>query len=480
MAQATNSSAALFALLYAAAALFHIAWTPIITAPPALSDPALWLLGSLVGAAGAVLHRPTAGGRLLALASVQLLDVTYALPAVPNHWLLTGMVSLTIVGAARGVMRRGPRWRVPLGELYQRVIPPVRWAAACFYFFTFFHKLNTDFLNPGASCAVRFLEHTLAPFGAIQLAALPGVGAGVIAVVLVSELGLAVGLAIPQWRERACWLGAGFHLVLALDAPHVFYNFSAVMYAILWACLPEEKAAAVARRVAGRTGRGWVVGSYALVVALAWWVETGAVRVLAFGLSAVWLAFVITLLSRAGLLGRRNVLQGPRRGRRAAVRRKRRAGPGRGAGAAAVGLLIVPGLVVLNGLSPYLGLKTRTAWQMYSNLNLSSTSSNHYLIPYSLDLGGYLADSVHLVATSHPTLRAQYVHPGRRATWFELRRSIAQHPDIQLAYIRPGHPPKAFGPVGEDAPRKTLGLAVLEKLLIFRPVGAGMGQVCDW
>ena len=41
-----------------------------------------------------------------------------------------------------------------------------------------------------------------------------------------AELALAVGLAIPRWQKAACVLGAGFHMVLALDAPHIFYNFS--------------------------------------------------------------------------------------------------------------------------------------------------------------------------------------------------------------------------------------------------------------
>lgn len=392
--RAAEEAGAVFSLLFAAAALFHIAWTPIIQRPPALSDPTLWLLGALVGTAGAVIHRPAAGGRLLALAGVQLLDVTYSLPAVPNHWLLTGIVSLAIVGAATAGALRGGRAGLQLGELYQTLTPPVRLSAVIFYFFTFFHKLNADFLNPDVSCAVRFLEHTLAPFGAVGLATLPGVGAGIITATLLSELGLAVGLAVPQWRARACLLGAGFHLVLALDAAHVFYNFSAVMFAVLWVCLPVETAGRLARRVAGRTGRGQFLGSYAAVVSAAWWVEAGAARVLAFGLSAVWLAFAITLLSRGGLLGRCNVLHYGRSGKRGGGRERR---TGKRRRAAAGRLLLVPILVVLNGMAPYMGLKTRTAWQMYSNLNLSASRSNHLIVPYSLDMGGFLADSARIL-----------------------------------------------------------------------------------
>ena len=193
----------------------------------------------------------------------------------------------------------------------------------------------------------------------------------------------------------------------------------------------------------------------------------------AFGFAGLWLAFALTLLSRAGILGRCNVAQIAR----AACRWPARPAPlapieARPGRRCAGVLLLVPALVVLNGLSPYLGLKTRTAWQMYSNLNLDAATSNHYLIPYSLDIGGFLADSVRILATSDPALREGYVQTGQRITWFELRRYVGQHPVQELTYVRPARAVGSFGLAAEDAPRKTLGQAGLEKLLIFRPVGA--------
>jgi len=413
------------------------------------------------------------------LAIVQLLDVAYSLPFVPNHWLLTGIVSLTILGAATIGALRGGAAAPQLGALYQTLTPPVRCSAVIFYFFTFFHKLNADFLNPDVSCAVRFFERTVSPFPA--LAALPGMGAAVIWATLTVELFLAVGLAVPRWRSAACLLGVGFHLLVALDAAGVFYNFSAVMFAVLWVCLPAARAARLARQPSGRCGRWHFLGGYALIVGLAWWFPAEAWRVTAFGFSGLWLAFAITLLSRAGLLGRCHVW----RFARAVGRSRGRPTPhapieARPSRWVAGVLILLPALVLLNGLSPYLGLKTRTAWQMYSNLNLDAAASNHYLIPYSLDIGGFLADSVRILATSDPVLNAEYVHTGRRITWFELRRYVGQHPVKELTYVRPARTAGPFGPAEEDTPRKTWGRAVLEKLLIFRPLGAASAGVCDW
>ena len=475
----SHTPATLFALLYAVAVLLHIAWPPVLLLRPTFAAPPFWLLSSLVLAAVAVIHRPTSVGRLLGLAIVQLLDVAYYLPGVPNHWLLTWIVSLAIIGAATTGALRGDRAGLQLGALYQTLTPPVRLSAVIFYFFTFFHKLNADFLNPDVSCAVRFFERAVSPFPA--LSALPGMGPVVIGATLAVELLLAVGLAVPRWRWAACLLGMGFHMLLALDAAHVFYNFSAVMFAVLWVCLPASRAARLARQPGGRFGRFHFLGGYALIVGLAWWFPAEAWRVTAFGFSGLWLAFTLTLLSRAGLLGRCNVVQLARamcRSRaRPAPRAPIEAHPTRWVAGV---LLLVPALVLLNGLSPYLGLKTRTAWQMYSNLNLDAATSNHFIIPYSLDIGGFLADSVRILATSDPVLSTEYVQTGRRITWFELRRYVGQHPVKELTYVRPARTAGPFGPAEEDAPRKTRGRAVLEKMLIFRPVGAASAGVCDW
>ena len=471
--------ATLFALLFAVAVLLHIVWPPVFQLHPTFAPPPPWLLSGLVLAAVAVIHRPTSVGRLLCLATIQILDVAYHLPFVPNHWLLTGILSLAILGAAAAVSLSDGRPAVRLGAVYQTLTPFVRYSSVIFYFFTFFHKLNNDFLNPATSCAVIFFEQTLTPLG---LSALPGTGHGVIFGTLAVELALAVGLALPRWQQAACLLGVGFHMLLALDAPHIFYNFSAVMFAVLWVCLPASTATAwTARGAGGIFGRLHFLGIYALIVVLCWWFPTEAGRVTAFGFSGLWLGFAITLLNRAGLLGRRNLFLLARASRRSSalplpVGPVERSHGRRYAGV----LLLLPALVLLNGLSPYLGLKTRTAWQMYSNLNLSPHDSNHYLIPYSLDLGGFLADAVRLTATTDPTLESQYMRAGELITWHELRRYVAQHPDIWLGYTRNGRPPKAFGPAAEDAALKAPRLGVVGKLLIFRPLGPQAGAICDW
>ena len=473
----TAAPATLFALLFAVAVLLHIVWPPVFQLHPTFAPPPTWLLTGLVLAAVAVIHRPASVGRLLGLAAVQILDVAYYLPFVPNHWLLTGILSLAILGAGGVVAVRARFAAVQLGDLYQTLTPSVRISAAVFYFFTFFHKLNADFLNPDVSCAVRFFEQTVSPFG---LAALPGAGQAVILGTLTAELALAVGLAIPRWQKAACVLGAGFHLLLALDAPHIFYNFSSVMFAVLWVCLPASTAAEAARQT-GILPRFAFLSVYLLLVLLFWAWPAYSWKLMAYGFSALWLAWALILLNGVGLGQRRGLFLFARTARRSSPPPAPAAPVERFQGRRYAGvLLLLPALVFINGASPYLGLKTRTAWQMYSNLMLSPYDSNHYLIPFSLDVGGFMADAVRLTATTDPTLGSQYMQTGQLITWHELRRYVSQHPEIQLAYTRTGRPPKAFGPAEEDAALKAPGLGVVGKLLIFRPLGPQAGAICDW
>ena len=114
------------------------------------------------------------------------------------------------------------------------------------------------------------------------------------------------------------------------------------------------------------------------------------------------------------------------------------------------------------------------------HLNLDAAASNHFIIPYSLDIGGFLADSVRILATSDPVLGTEYVQTGRRITWFELRRYVAQHPVKELTYVRAGGQSGPGGRTTEDGPLKSWKRRMLEKLLIFRPIGASSAGVCDW
>lgn len=379
------------------------------------------------------------------------------------------MVNATILGAAGLLAHRAGRPAVQLTRPYETLTPAVRAAVVVFYFFTFFHKLNAGFVDPATSCAGVFFGQILTLFA---LPALPALVRPVILTVLVIEGLLVLGLAVARWRWAACVLGLGFHLVLVLDAFQFFYNFSAVMVALLWVCVPRAiaqglvtRARPVRRRPRFQATRYHFLGAYAAFVCLCWAFPAWSWQVAAYGFTALWLACMAALIvsAWAGWQGRAEA-----RGSRQPSARP------------AVALLLLPLLVFVNGVSPYLGVKLRAAWQMYSNLNVDAAQSNHYLIPRSLDLGGFLADSVWITATSDAALDREYGRPGARITWFELRRYLAHRPDTLLMYVRAGQAPRILDRATPEPALRTPPPWLLRKLLLFRPFGSPAAALCDW
>ena len=474
-----SAAFSIFALLWAIAALLHIVWDNVLLH----SDPftSVGPLSEIVLAvsAAAVILRPSSVRRLLLLSAVQVLQVGYQLPFVPNHWLLTGCVNLTIVCAAMGLKARARQAALRSAELYQTFTPYVRLEVIIFYFFTFFHKLNADFIDPSSSCAVTFLGHMTDPF---SLPPLPALESLAIFVTLGVEGLLPIGLAIPRLWLPAVLLGAGFHFLLALDIIKIFYNFSSVMYALLWVCIPPSAAAVLAhvRRRLPRAVRGkpvlrsvvrlffnrfhFLVG-YLATLALCWWQPEVSLGLNILGFSLLWLALALTLFVAVGYAWRQ-----------LRARAADRPPPLRFTTSP---LLLIPLLVFLNGLGPYLGLKLRSAWQMYSNLSVDDAGSNHFLIPHSLDVGGFLADSVVIVSTSDSVLNERYVQTGARMTYFELRSYLVQRPAVRLAYIRSGRY-QEIARAGDSPEFSTRPHPLLRKLLTFRPLGRRAGEICDW
>ena len=129
-----SSAFSIFSLLWAIAALLHIIWDNVLLH----SDPftSVGPLSEIVLAlsAAAVILCPSSVRLLLVLSAVQVLQVGYQLPFVPNHWLLTGFVNLTILCAASSLKIRA--WRSPLrsSELYRTFTPYVRLEVIIFYF----------------------------------------------------------------------------------------------------------------------------------------------------------------------------------------------------------------------------------------------------------------------------------------------------------------------------------------------------------
>jgi hypothetical protein len=87
--------------------------------------------------------------------------------------------------------------------------------------------------------------------------------------------------------------------------------------------------------------------------------------------------------------------------------------------------LAVPGLVLVAGATPYLGLGTERALSMYSNLRTEGGRSNHLIVPAGLQPFPFQKDVVELRASSVPRLR-RLAAAGLVIPYAELRAILSR------------------------------------------------------
>lgn len=250
--------------------------------------------------------------------------------------------------------------------------------------------MNGTFFDAELSCAA-LMSSAVAWFDPSLLAGSWQVVPAIWGTVIV-EATLPVLLAIPRTRVAGLLLGGAFHLVLAL-AGNV--PFTAVMLAFYVAFLPPGLPAWAHAALSG--GRGFALVSRLRRVP--GWIEPVAFA----GLVGCWmggallspaepaiaealidngtrlLVVVAILLAAFGLTRWR--------ARPAAASAPRRAGRSLRLGHPVFVLGTL--LLVANALTPYLGLKTATSFNMFSNLRTEPGRWNHAFVPESVRIFGY-------------------------------------------------------------------------------------------
>lgn len=394
----------LFARMWAAAALAHLAGNPFyggVWPRPSAVGVALLAVGL---AAVVVLARP-AHRAMLVLAAAVPVSAALEAPALSNHWFLAAAVSLAYVATAG-------RW--------ERFTPAARWTLVVFYAFAAFAKLNTGFLDPNASCAVFYANQALT---AARLPALPPAGApAVIVATVLTEASIPVLLVTPLTRHAGVVLGLAFHGLLSLDLAQHFYDFTAVLLALFVLFLSGD-AGEAAERMIGSAPDRWRgvacagIGALGLAVTFANAIPLGPLgiwllRRLGFVTWVLYLALATWVIVRA----------------RAAKSPSWQLAP-----AAA----IVVGLVFVNGLTPYLELKTAYGFNMYANLVTTNGRSNHLLVRHTLPVRRDQEHPVEILSSSDRRLE-RYATLGYLLPWPSFRVFLAAHPDVSVTYRRAG------------------------------------------
>ena len=399
--QMADPRLALFAKLFGIAMAAHVVgnWSQ-----PDLPTVVGWVnLG--VGAAGlALLLRPTRP--MLVVSSMLLVaSVLLEMPITGNHWVVAGLVALAIVVT---------------GGHEDRFFPAARLILLFFYSFAAFAKLNSGFFDPNVSCAVFYASQSLAGIGLPSLDAAGFFSRGLIWATVAVEMSVPISLIWRRTRYLGVVIGTIFHTLISYDINQHFYDFTAVLVALFVLFLPDRSIASISEQAA--RFRDDVPGKLilGLIGALVVLAVLPLTPTSAFLLSRVPLALWIpsSLLWLVALIR---------------ARAPGRAMRWRTGLAGAVVVLITS----VNGLTPYLEVKTAYSFNMYSNLVTAQGESNHFLVRSTLPMRNGYDGPVEIVESSDEGLNSYRV-AGYMVAYPQLRRYLSVRPDVTLTYRRYG------------------------------------------
>ena len=424
-----------------------------------------------------VLVRPFSRAAFLALAAAETLSVLIALPQTNTNRLFQLFIFATVVTTGFYALAQSGFRRLDSAAWLELFQPLLRLQLAIVYGFAAWHKLNLDFFNPQLSCAVVLFEKT--PFLHPQAGG-STLRWALIFSTIITEMSLPVLLSLRRTRNFAVGYGVLFHIILGING---FYAFSATMISLLFLFTPDNfcDVALDFWRSSSRSVKAMVIFA-ALSIAMV----VIALNVASFGPSLADFRHVHSLKIAVNMVWRKVSywsgygllplyfaplalyawLWHRRPGSFQPAAHSYRPIP--------VIFWVIPALLIFDGINPYLGLKTDTAFAMYSNLRSEGAITNHFIWRHPLALANYQEDLVQ-VLDSNDRLLQFFAGRGLPVPFFDLRRRISflvreGTRNISVTYIRNGA--TIHRDAAESDPELSARPSLLErKLLIFRDIG---------
>ena len=425
---------AVFGTLWPCAMLFHqVAYERLTASIPDIA---------LVAAACIALLAPRSPKALAAAGLCLAAAVVNFMPMHFHHWYLAGWTGMIVAVGAIAISIR------PANRTWESwVFAPLRWSVIFVYLGAAFHKLNSDYFSAATACGPHLAGKILARFG-LEPPEWIATGAAPLGFAAFgAEVAVPLLLLGRRTRGIGLALGATLHLCFAIAG---YPRFSLLMLALLSSLfLPDSLVGNGARlalggpvRWAARIVSGWVV--LAAIASLGGgsveWFLSRTAHLGFFALTAASAAVLFFASIRTGL--------GPQ-----PALNLRLAPP----------MALVPALIVLSIVAPYLGLGTRQSFSMYSNLRTEGSVSNHFLVSESAQIFPFQRDTVFVVSAEHPRLREfagfQVPELGLRSVVDSVRR-LGEDPGLQF---------EREGRVYDDSQLQPTSWFV-RKFLAFRPI----------
>jgi hypothetical protein len=359
------------------------------------------------------------------------------------------------------------------GDFFRTFVRVVRIEVIILYFFAVFHKINSGFFSPAASCATDLLkaQHLEMVLGNDQF-----LYSASAYFTLLIEVTIPVLLCFRKTRTVGVFVGLFFHSILSYSSYNAFYDFSAMIFAAYFLFLSP----------------GFASNLYEIPLSFKSWSRS---FIQTFSRSKLWLSgfIILIVLTVIYFLNKQlNTFHSVHlyffstgysilymvcllrylRAARPYQTRMRSKFP-----LPHWSLFIIPVIIFLNGASPYLGLKTENSFSMFSNLRTEGGRTNHYMVPANVQLFDYQRNVVHVISSSDPRLQ-QLVAENKAMVYFEFQNYVHNRKPERVEYLLNGEHRIFLS--NEESSWQSLGKNpyVLSKLMKFRTFAAQEPQPC--
>ncbi|WP_210334897.1 thiol-disulfide oxidoreductase [Mesorhizobium mediterraneum] len=371
---------------------------------------------------------------LIGLVMVSLVLYALRMPVASNNKTITAVMNGAILlSAAVLYLRAGRGAALDRMALYQQIRIVARSLLAIMYFYGIFHKINTDFLDPSVSCAVGLYAPLARPFGLEDN--LFGQYLAIFATFVIEAIAI-VSLYWKRYFAAGFILALVFHYVIPISAYSWYMDFSSLVFALYVLSIPTPASQALyrtsseltnpLRETFGRIGilvprTAVLLFAVTLVILLTY---TFAGRSFDMMVHSVWILIWTVVGGVAmvvlGYVALQNLpcrtVSSPRQ---------------------PLWIYLMPGLFFLSCLSPYVGLKTESSINMFSNLHTEGGQTNHLLFPKPPYLFNYQNEVVKIIDSSEPHLVRQS-RAGNYHVLLDLKKQLRRKPEAWVTYVKDG------------------------------------------
>ena len=383
----------------------------------------------------------------------------YSSPVSSNNKTTAFFLSVLVILSILKMIISGKYIAFNRDKIFYLIQGPSKLILVFMYFFGIYHKLNTDFFDPTVSCAVELYRPIASIIGQeenIRLYWIP-----IFFTFFVEAIAI-VGLLFSRYRKLGLAFSIPFHIIIGFTGYAFYMDFSTIVLAFYALNINDETLVRLKSFYKKRFKSYWIKKTTKLVpivfaVALYIYVTILCKGVCSyksfmpiFALYSVPISLILIFCKNA---------------KKMELNKSK-----------SWFFYLMPLLFFLNGLSPYLGLKTESSISMYSNLYVEGRTTNHFLHGVIPGFWNYSDEVITVIESNDNRLRegGAYVRYD-----FDRRLANIQKAEITVQSNLKKNQQKIS--TNEENWNNTYNMAnwFLKKYLIFKPIDNTRPKVCD-